>query len=73
MQRTMLEAKTMMATLTTAHLSTLTTMQTTVRSAHNDDNTGYCANLSTMTTMQTTALEAPTTVTPLATATSSAH
>ena len=44
-----------------------------VRSTHNDDNTGYCDNLSTLTTMQTTMLEAPTTMTTLATATSSAH
>ena len=43
------------------------------RQPHNDDNTGYCDNLSTMTTMQTTMLEAPTTMTTLATATSSAH
>ena len=37
------------------------------------DNTGYCDILSTLTAMQTTMLEAPTTMTTLATATTSAH
>ena len=41
-----------------------------VRSANNGDNAGYCDNHSTMTAMQRTMLEAPTTMTTLATATS---
>ena len=49
-------------------------MQTTMLEAPtNDGNTDYCNNLSTLTTMQTTMLEAPTTMTTLATATTSAH
>ena len=55
-------------------LSTLTSnAENDVRSKNNDGNTDYCDNLSTLTTMQTTALEAPTTMTTLATATTSAY
>ena len=69
MQRTMLEAKTMMATLATE----TTSADNDVRSANNGDNAGYCDNHSTITAMQRTMLEEPTTITTLATATSSAH
>ena len=49
-------------------------MQRTMLEATNhDDNTDPCNNLGTLTTMQTTMLEEPTTMTTLATATTSAH
>ena len=84
MQRTMLEATPTSANNNADNdnnclLTPATTQHTDynadndVRSANNYDNTGYCDNLSTLTTMQTTMLEAPTTMTTLATATSSAH
>ena len=44
-----------------------------VRRTNNDDSTDYCVNLITLTTTQRTMLEAPPTMTTLATATSSAH
>ena len=69
MQSTMLEAPTMMTTLTTA----TTSADNDVRSANNGDNAGYCDNLSTMTPMQRTMLEAPITMTTLTPATTSAH
>ena len=50
----MLEATTMMATLTTATTSAHDyNADNDVRSVTSDDNTGYCDNLSTVTTMQT--------------------
>ena len=60
-----------MTTLTPATMHTDYNADNDVRSKH--DNTDYCANHSTLTAMQRTMLEATTTMTTLATATSSAH